>query len=609
MNSVLVYRRAAFLLLWVLVYLLALYTMERTGVPRSYAIGLSAVFCATFWSVPVFRGATTSSGRFLFANHEGSTAINSLAIAVATLLPVILIDGGALFYANPSLIIMFAIAMTGGLGLSGLLISRKMREEKAADICECLLARHDGPLAVRCIAIVIAFCCVGLLAASLAGGGLIAGWFFNLGPGTGMAVFGAMVVLAAGIGGMNSVTRLAGVAGFMLILALNLPLLAQSLEFSGLPFGHFTFGNAALAPLWDLEDQLRSLNIETINSSLGDLSDIDYWSADLQIAAACLVGLGMVVSPLVLQQYGVSTNGESASISAGRALLIGALIILSLFAFLAFSKLGAYQTILGTSLSDARVVAPFLYEWGGNKIPLALLCGEVVADRSALLAACGGDPGFIINIEDISLNRHLLGVAGAELAGMPFAFTGLLSVSVILAVCSFATMTALALTGNLITAFYVTLPGKVASGRLFMMRLFIIILVALIGFAAINFKINTLLVSVFVFSLLAASLLPAMVATFQFNIKSSVVLGWSVGAGFTASMLYFALAKFGVDLTRATGDELKLPFPGLAAVPAELGALYGLPFAVAVLLIAHFIGKYGLSRGTSDNPDDLADEA
>jgi hypothetical protein len=589
MTSQMLFRNSAFLLLSVFVFLLVVYTMEKTGVPRSYAVGLSAVFGLAFWLVPVMRGATTSDSLFLLANSGNGVVVSSLAIMVSAMLPVVLADGGVLFFANPSFLVMLGLAIVTGICLSGLLISRKMQEGNAADLCEQLLADHTSPLAVRCMAVVIGFSGIGLMTCGLAAGSLVAGWFFNIGPMSAMIVFGAIVVLAGNIGGQHSSTRLAAVAGILLILAINLPLLGQSMTQSDFLLGHFSFGNYALAPTWDLEDQLRSLAIPEIAVRLGDVSTINAWGAELQIAAAFFVALGLVVSPTLTQQYATSSTPETASQAAGRAILLAGLTAVSLVAFLAFAKLGVYQSILGTSLSEARNSASFLYNWGDHDIPLVLLCDQAINSKNALLAACGGDADYIVNLEDIELNRHLLTIAAPEFSAMPFAFTAFLAISVLLTICSFTTMTALSTTSNLVTAYYTTLPGKVASGRIFVMRFLLLALVILGGLYLLNSQIDPLKITVFSLSIITASLLPAVIASFHFNIHSSVVLGWSVAAGFAATILYYVLAKIGVDIVADSGDELALPFPGIDAVPPELGALFGLPVGVVVLLVAQLI--------------------
>lgn len=580
------FRGGAGLLVGATLYLLVLFVLEKTGVPRQYAIGISAAALVIAWLLPSLAAGTTRADKFALADRAISANINAMAITTAVMLPLFSVFGASIYFEAPEFLVLLAGAMTTGVALSALLVSRKLRASEYADFCALFMDRYRRKIPATIAGLGVAFAATLLLIAAMTAGATLLGWFFALRFPVALTLFAGAVGFTAMIGGLAAVSRLAALAMICFIVALNLPLLLHSLETAGLPIGHLTFGYGAVEPVATLESQLRSVDFPLLDAAIEPASAVFEWGPGRQIAAALLVALALAVLPQIGQQYAAATAPERASDGAMKAILTVGFTALSLVALAAYTRLGIYETLLGLSPAEAGIGAPFLYEWSAREPALVQLCGNVAATFDQLATICG-DGGALLSLDRLRLESRLLLAAAPDLSGLPFALTGFMTLSILLLTAAFSAMSALAVANHLAGAGRALMSEKERSGRLFGTRLLILLAAVLAGTAGWLWRPDAASLTLFALALLAATLLPALVSALYWRKASAGAAVLAMVTGFAVTLVYYVLGRIGVNFKPGDGDELSLALPGLPeGVPAELGALFGLPIGIIALLLA-----------------------
>lgn len=584
------HRQFAALFVSVFLFVLILYTLEKTGVPRQYSFTLSGISLFALWLITTFSGGTTKASRFLSADQNLPSVVNTLAMIACITFPILLSDGGGLFFNNPSFLITIGIGIVTGMGLSALIFSGPVRERGFSDIVSLLNDKFNSSLPGKTASFGIALTGLGFAICGLTAGSSIMSWFFNISTFNSLLVFSAASLLAANLGGILSNSRLASVGIILLILGINLPLIVRSYQEAGLPIGQFTFGYGALETLWDLEDQLSSLKIPLLNERLSPTSQLLNWQYGNQILAGIMIAATIVVSPLLIQQYASAKHYEESSNSAIKSILGVAFLLVSLFALLAFTKIGIYQSLLGLSVSDARVEAPFLHAWAGREIDLVTVCGKAINGPIELQNACPDGTEHLLNISDLTLFQQMLFVTSPDLLHLPFAFSAILAISIILTLCAFTASVFLTSANNLVTAFKGSNIGDNFGGKIFYGRLIVLIVTIVAMFFTFTSHVDRFSLFMFSNSLLAAMLLPVLISIFYFPNISAAGAVTAMTLGFAVTALYFVLSDFGIDLVKNSGDEflIRLPFSD-RSVPSVLGGIFGVISGTVILLIDRLI--------------------
>ncbi len=229
-----------------------------------------------------------------------------------------------------------------------------------------------------------------------------------------------------------------------------------------------------------------------------------------------------------------------------------------------------------------------------------VLCGNVVARQADLLTACEGGADHVLGIQDIVLNRDLLIAAAPDLAGLPFAFTALLTGSLIMILVSFSAMVLLATANNLVNAYFSAITVNVISARIFFSRLAMIILATLTALAVQFYHIDHLAMFLLSLSVMASVSAPAVLGALWFRHTGDNAVVTAVSVGFVVTILYYILAKFGIDFLPATQDELQFSLPGMTApIAPELAAIYGVPAAFFILLCNSAYAEFTKARQDS----------
>lgn len=579
-----IYRQGFGLVFSVFVFLLCIFTLEKTGVPRGYSITLTAAALIVLWGIVVLLSGTTSAHKFFLSAKNSRSTVNALAMTSHLAFPVLIGSGGGLLFLNPAMFIAMVAGTTIGAAFSSMLISRPFHESGASDICSLLDQRYGNSSISKFVSLVLLIGSIGLGAIGIYYATLLTSWFFMLSAQSAFIIIMSATLISAFIGGSHSATRLAAIAAVVLVVGVNLPLIIQSISANGFPFGQITFGTSALTEMWDLEDQLRSLGIPLLENVVTTTSALAAWSGGDLVAVGLVIATGVAFFPTLTHQYAMTDAAEKASQSATRLIVFVGFVGVSLFALLFFSKFSLYQTILGLSVSEARISAPFLFSWSGRSADLVVLCGKMLANEAGLLNACRDGSEHILSIQDLQFNGNLLLAASPDLSGLPFAFTALLTCGIILTLVSFASAILLSTSNNVVSAFFSSLTAKVASSKIFISRLTIIILGFLAGAICLFFQFDTLKVFLLSMSILATICAPSLIGALWLKQSTAISLATAISVGLAITILYYVLAGYGIDFKPGNGDELQLVLPGMTAIiPPELSAIYGVPFALIIL--------------------------
>ena len=596
----------AFLIACVLL-LLAGYTMEKIGIPRAYVIALTAIFTLVLWLAASFAGGTTRAAKFFTAERTMRPGPAAAALACCVLFPFIFMQAGGFLALAPGFLITLGAAIVSGIALSILLVGARFRAAGFSDPCELLFRRYHSRLPSQTLAVLLIIAGLLLIMPGLEAASYLAAWYFNLSRGTAIVLVMIMTALTAGLGGVFSTVRLSGVAIATFLLAVNLLLLAMAVEGEGIPIGHLSFGAAALEPLWDLEDQLKSLQFSRLPEVMTGASPILMQAPAIHLATGILVLLAVVAYPPMMQFYAAGSSPARAEDAGTRAILVAGFAFASLTAMLVYAGYGFYETLLGLSVSEARIETPVLFSWPGRASDLVTVCGAVISNAEGLLTACPEGADHILSTSDLTVDGLLFLAAAADFNGYPLALTGFLTASLILLLITFCASTALAMASSFTGAFYMPQLKVTGSHRVFWSRLIIAALIA-VSALAVHWRLfgpeTSFLLGI---SVIASTALPTMIAAFYLPQLGFAAVTSAISTGFAASVLYFVLSTSGIDFIPANGDEVALALPGMPdGLPGGLGGLVGATVAAGILAAALVINAFQ-DRTERTKADDTAD--
>ncbi|WP_075995572.1 hypothetical protein [Salaquimonas pukyongi] len=573
--------------------LLTGYTMEKVGVPRNYVIAITAVFTVVLWAAATLSGGTTRATKFFFAEHAIRPPLSAAAIAGCLLFPLIFMQAGAFAALAPGFLITLGAATVSGIALGILLTGARFRATGFSDPCELMFRQYQSRLPAQSLALLLIIAGLLLIISALEAVSYLAAWYFGLSRGMAIFLAAGMVILTAGLGGVLSTARLGGVAMMALLLALNLLLFFMAIDGEGIPIGQLSFGAAALEPMWDLEDQLKSLQFSRLSDIMIGVSPLFFHAPGVHLAIGILILLAIAAYPPMLQFYAASPTPDRAENAGTKAILLAGFAAASIVAVLVYSAYGFYESLLGLSVSEARIEAPVLFSWPGRIADLVTVCGTVLNDAQGLMTACPEESDHILSTSDLSVNARLFFAAAADFNGYPLALSGFLTAAAILALITFSASTALAMASNFTGAFYMPQLKATGSHRAFWSRLVIAALVVLAALAVHGHWIDPDVSFLLGMSIIASTALPALIAVFYLPQLGFPSVTSAISTGFTICVLYFVLATSGIDFVPANGDEVRLPLPGMPeGLPGFLGGLPGAAAAglilVAALLIVAF---------------------
>lgn len=573
----------------VVLFLSILFIMEKTGVPRTYAIILTAFYTVMLSVISIVRGATTAKEKFFFSNRSVSANLNAFAITASVAFPLLLINGVALFFAKPNIFVIFSVSVVIGMALVTLIIARPLRQSGAANLSNFFETRYKAKHLPMLLSVINLIGAGILFVICVQSGAILAAWFFNIHNSVALLVIILIAIMAASFGGLASTTRQAGVAIICVIFAINIPLVLIALNTSSFPIGHLSFGSSALEPGFEIERQLKSAELSSLASTVIGLPKIVNWTNAQNYLAAICVALGIVAMPTISQQFSAARITDRASIAGERSLIIFGLLALSIFALAAFAKISFYGSILGLTSGEAGIEMPYLFEWGNRAQGVVSVCQQIPITTEQLIEACNNDPDYVIQFSDININGPFLLATIGSLMDLPFAITAFIVVALLLVLVSIASSNLFSLASNLTNAFYSQNRAHTTSLEIVLTRLVILFVGLGAGFYFSTISLDFTALFITAMGLFAASLLPSIMGAFLWTKTTALAATASIISGAVSFIIHWIISS------GAIGED----YVDLFGLPPELSAIIALPVSSLVLIALTF---YGLSN---DNSNDI----
>jgi cation/acetate symporter len=578
---------------------LSIMLFDRIGVPRRYLVLFAFFLLAGAILLPAAQAATMSYAQWLVAGRRAAGLLGAMAIAVTLLSGwAFLAAAGDLFTgASDGPVWMAALMLAPAL--SSFLLAPYLRASGAATLPALIAYRFASPAAGALAVFAVAAAGILFVSAQLLFAMRAAAPFA---PGSPMLAGAAVALLALApiaAGGLRALLRVNAILFAVAATAYLAPLAWLSVSLAQNPLPVLAYWSGAGGDIAVLE-QARAMAGEPLLAARvaagAPMAKTTFEAA----VAACLLALGLAVSPPLTAFYPPAPSPRAAQYSAGWSILLVALVLSSAPALAAFVKLALYQSFDGLTLAEAPARAPFLLDWpaveGGRR--LIEVCGAGDNGMPALVARCGGGAGRTLLPADISIAREAVTLAMPAVAGLPPVYGALLAAAAIAASVAAASAALFSVAASIAGGIAAD-PGRhgEASGR----RLFAGRIAALIAMAAALAVAGAKAADPGQLLTAAASVCLAALA------PVALAAIWSDRAnrfGAVSALLFAPLAflflrqmrLYGIDFRVGTGDEFAVALPGLAGLPTEVNEA-AIIAAVAVGLL------HGVSALTGGNPD------
>ncbi|GIL01741.1 MAG: hypothetical protein BroJett030_16400 [Alphaproteobacteria bacterium] len=564
---------------------------EQAGMPRGYALHLTGFLVLVVVGAVAVRARTLSVADWLLAGRGAGSVANGMALAASLITGWTVVALGGLFFADPGAGVIWLIGPLIGLAFAAFLIAPYLRRSGAATPAEFITRRFDSRAAGRVMALAaVAAALLTLWSQLLLTSALIeALWAVERRPAVvAAALMCGLAVLPGGLGGVIRVNAV--ILGF-LATAYLVPLVWPSLTLAGFPVPQLAFGHGALEAIGAVAEQLGVLAIAPFDDRVVGVVPAGA-SASAAVIMTLVLGAGLCAMPHVLAHFAAARGPAGARLSAGWALVLVALVLTGAPALAAFAKLGLYNNLLGLAVGDIRSGAEWLLTWGSKPAlaaggPMATLCGAAVTDTAAAIAACGGNPDYVIAPPDIRLSAETVTLAMPQIVGLPAVLGAMIAVAALAAGLATANAAAAAIGATVARDLFAQDDSRPrpASRVLFLCRLAAAAALVLAAWLTAQFDPPAVIVALWAVAIGAAVLAPVIVAAAWWHAMTAngalagIAGGGAVLAACAAAML------FGPDLLALSGDEPRLAVPGLDRLPSAVqGAVLALPVATALIV-------------------------
>ncbi|MEC9344310.1 MAG: hypothetical protein VYD64_10750, partial [Pseudomonadota bacterium] len=296
-----------------------------------------------------------------------------------------------------------------------------------------------------------------------------------------------------------------------------------------------------------------------------------------------------------------------ARMTAGWAMLALALVLTAAPALASYAKLYLYRGILGLTSEEVGAGASWLLNWSGHDSisdgePMARLCGQVAELATQAVAACGGNPDYVVGPADIRLAPEIITFGAADMFGLPGIFAGLVSAAALAGALAGANAVAFSIGANVSSGLATSTTGSERQTLivLFRARFAVVLALALSAWLAIRFNPSPLEVFLWALAVVAGIVLPVLVAAIWWTRLNA--------NGALAGLVSGALVLLVQAWSAWSGADGVSAWPALPAIPAlaELtpaltAAIYA--FAATGLVLA------AVSLSTSPRENAIAPDA
>jgi len=564
-------------------YLTVLMLLEKAGMPDRTGFVLTGIMLVAVFAISGIVARTSQITEWQVSARMAAPLILGMSLA-ATGLPgsfLVGLPGG--FFADNASAAVYLLAPLAGIAWAAVLVAPYIRKSEATAPAGVLRLRYASRFPAGLVIVATCIAAILLMWSQFRLAGLVAAIVFKTDPASSAAIAAALTAVSVIPGGLRGLLRTNALALVLILLAFLAPLIWLATIATGLPVPQLAYGQGALAPIMELEQQLNSVGIPPLSKSM--LNGLPAPSGiQLAFLAAFLLSAFVAYPPLLAQFVG-ARRVDSTRLATAWAILLGALVLTAAPAAAAFAKIAIYDGIFGLTAGEIGKSAAWLLAYGGaasadlSTLPLVTLCGRPVADLASAIAACGGNPDYALGPADLGLRSELIVLGLAEITRIPSAFTMALGAGSIAATIACAN-------GAAFTVSTVLSLGGPASGlnRVFLARAATAAGIMASAYLAMELQIGPIEPLMWSLAICAGALTPAYLLAIWWDRMTWISASAGL-LGSLASMTGIAMMAFvGPDMVAMNGDETILQFPLLLGLPLAVTA--GLVGLACGLLVA-----------------------
>ena len=423
----------------------------------------------------------------------------------------------------------------------------------------------------------------------------------------------APVMVAILAGGFHTISIANMLLVWVIGAAILLPVIWMSANITGNPIPQLSYGNGALQPIMQLEQQLvldsdYPLSGQFQQGNFTTILDIPDFLATL----ICMIA-GTMALPLLYSRI-FAINGVATRMrSMGWMLIIITLLISTLPAFVIFTKFEIYRDLIGLPLSQLEYGVEWLMDWvkfaGGHHV---MICGQPAIDLNAIISACGNNPDHILMPADVQFSPVMTLLGAGDISNMPSIFSAITFAGVLSAGATTAGIALMVIINTASDELISESPKLAKTGgqtsmpmpvfrRLFISRVLLVLIVPISIWASLVVPVPVTDFSLWAINLAAGALFPALIVSIWWNRMTALSALICAIFGLIATFYLMISIEFGPDWIVQSGDETiwKLPFSdisirtlnaAIAIIPAAIIII------VAISLLEVKLKKWRLAR-------------
>ncbi len=547
--------------------LFILMIMEQLGSTTAMVKTTMIVVPLGLYLMVALLAYATDAGEYFSAGRGVPALLNGLAMSITCLGGVGVVTLTGLFFFIGHDAFAFAIGWMLGLMVLGILLAPYLRKYGATTVPGYLGRRFASRTLRVAAALFLIPGIVLVMAAEMKIAGILLTQFADQSLGETIATGAVLLFCIVSIGGMFGLTWSNCAQAITALCGILIPLTAVSLTYTNLPFPQMTYGlmfdrlglrelsNGLLERAADAGP--ASLTLPGLEATLLEKPFVEAFgamSATGFVITALVIMAGIATMPALLVRSGTTRSVYDMRKSMGWTVFFVGLVMLSLPAIAVYFRFILFDTVIGTSVTEAPVWVRALIE-----------SGFIIVD---------GDVN-VLTIENVRFVRD--GVFGgfAVATGLPTAVVFLAVAGALAAIVAATTAHALAL-ANMLTDDLVfgaqDLPPADLP-RLVTARLFVSVAIVAGGVTALQISVDPLRLFCWGLSLTSATLFPCLVMSIWWKRITGYGALLGMVVGFTVTLLFIILAAQGVTPTLLGNDDL-------------LAAMFGLPASILTTILA-----------------------
>ncbi|MEC9369170.1 MAG: sodium:solute symporter family protein [Pseudomonadota bacterium] len=475
-----------------LVFIILMAILEQMGVKADTIGILFVAFTVFIYALIGWLSRTMQVDAYYVAGRQVPTVFNGMATAADWMSGASFVAMAGGIYMGGHGYLAFVVGWTGGYVLVAVLMAPYLRKFGCYTVPDFIGTRYGGNIARFCAVIVLVVASFTYVTAQINATGTVAARALHIPFEVGIW-FGLLgILLCSMLGGMRAVTWTQVAQYIVLIIAYLVPVFWMSNKqgFGVVP--QFVYGDA-VSRLQELETlhQVGKLKPEKLASGFSGMSALvnsHSGAADGAIPAwrfvtlvACMM-IGTASLPHILMRYFTTPSVRAARASVAWSLFFIFLLYFTAPALATFTKLQVLDpnlatSIIGKSIADVNNLA-WVKNWSDVK----------------MLAIQDSNGDGILQVNEFFMRGDIVVLATPEIAGLPYAISGLVAAGGMAAAMSTADGLLLAIANALSHDLYYKIidPKAETAKRLIVARVLLIV-IGVLGSLVASLKLTGIL--------------------------------------------------------------------------------------------------------------------